>query len=416
MDRTAHQGGRIRLFFAVMAALLALAAAAPAADAGPALRGVQLHAMWGDMSTADMDRELDLVRGANANVVRVDVGWAGLEDPGKGQWSKWTLDRLDHLMSAADARGVKVIAMLWGTPCWASSAPAAVRHGCKGASGDWWADGVQYAPVDAADYGDFARFVTARYGSKLAAVEVWNEPDIGDRFLRVPDNADAYAKLVKAGYTGAKAGDPRVPVLMGSLCQMDRRFLDKLWARGVKGFYDGISIHPYTDDQGPASGLTGKASAFRAGIEAIRDAQRSVGDDTPLWLTEFGWTTSRGGAWHVDEARQALFTADAFAVLATMPYVRGATVYELRDRSGDPNAFESHFGMVTADYKPKPAYAALKAALTLGGGGGPAEPAAAASAPLPAAAPTAKRKATRKSVKRKPAKRTHARRRPKHAR
>jgi hypothetical protein len=339
-----------RILLAAALMLLALGACAPRARAAaPPLAGVQLHALWSDRTPADVARELDLARGAGANVVRVDVGWASLEPAGKGQLSAWYVKRLDGFMDGASARGLKVIATVFGTPCWASTAPESRRQGCEGA---WWDRDVSYyPPADPADYGAIARWMTSRYGARLAALEVWNEPNLGGgRFWHSPRPAADYARLLRAAYPAAKAGDADVPVLAASLAGADRSFLSRLYAAGIRGSYDGLAIHPYGES--------------RAGTRSIHAAQVAAGDRTPLWITEFGWTSCRGSGSCVSERRQADNTARAFGVFARMPYVRAATAYDLREDGTDPSEAEDNFGLVNQDFSPKPAYAAVRAVLT----------------------------------------------------
>ena len=354
---------------AACALVLVLAAAAPA-SARPQYRGVQLHSLWWESSNADMDRELDLAQQAGSNAVRIDVAWGTLEDRGKGNFSPWYKDKLDRFIAGSDARGMKVIATLWSTPCWASTAPDTLKQGC---ADGWWGRGVaSYAPSNPSDYADIARWVTARYGSKLAALEIWNEPNLasGD-FLRAPDKPAAYAALLKAAYPAAKAGDPSVPVLAGALSSTDQSFLGALYNDGIKGSYDGFSVHPYADP-----GFA-KMAAFHA-------AQQAAGDNTPLWATEFGWPTGTSTQWSVTEAAQATNIKQAFADLDGLGYVQAATIYNLRDKGTDAGYSEDNFGLVRRDFSPKASFEALKDAL----GAPPAAPAAQAStasaAPEPA--------------------------------
>lgn len=352
--------------FAVLVVLATLAlGASPALAAGPTFQGVQLHSLWGGVSNADMDRELDMTRDAGANVVRVDVGWSSLETAGKGQWSQWYVDKLDRFMDGADARGIKVIATLWGTPCWASTAPETKKQGC---AGTWWDRQVtMYPPTSNSHFADAASFVTKRYGTKLAALEVWNEPNLPeDRFWIAPDEPAAYAALVKAAYPAVKAANPAVDVLAGSLAGSDRPFLEALYANGIKGYYDGISIHPYNEWRSPADRWQPewKKYTFLPGTEWVREGQLAAGDSKPLWLTEFGWTSCSGGGWCVSAEKQAEYTHQAFDILETKDYVKAAVAYNLREKGSDPASFEDNFGLVNADFSPKPAYAAMRAALT----------------------------------------------------
>ncbi len=354
----------LSLLCTLVTILVASLASGVASASATDFRGVQLHSLWGDSSNADMDRELDMTRDMGANVVRVDVGWQTLEENGKGVFSQWYVDKLDRFMAGASARGLKVIITLGWTPCWASSAPDSLKQNC--ASG-WWDRGVNlYPPNQASDFGDISRWVTARYGSKLAALELWNEPNLSD-FLRAADPAAAYAPLVKAGYVGAKQGDASVPVLAGSLARADAPFLTRLYDQGIKGFYDGISIHPYNEQRDPAMAIDDKWKqyTFLAGTQLVHETQVAHGDSTPVWATEFGWSTCAGGStWCVSEAQQAAYTSKAFRLLAGMPYVKAGIVYNLRDKGTDPVAIEPNYGLINRDFTPKPAYAALKALFT----------------------------------------------------
>jgi hypothetical protein len=322
-----------------------------------------LHSLWWESSAADMDRELDLARWAGASAVRVDVQWSSLETGGKGTRSSWYLDKLDRFMAGAERRGLKVIAMLWSTPCWASTAPDAVRQGCEG---EWWQRGVDsYPPRHASDYADVAAFVARRYGPTLAALEVWNEPNLDEgTFWKAPDKPAAYAALLRAAYPAVKAADPDVAVLAGALAFADRPFLERLYAAGIQGSYDGISVHPYNEWRHPGDRWRPewRKYTFLPGLEWVRAAQEQVGDRAPLWITEFGWTACREGGWCVSEAQQAEYLRGAFHILDGLAFVEAAIVYNLRDKGIDPGK-ESNWGVVRRDFSPKPAYAALTASL-----------------------------------------------------
>lgn len=353
-----------KITISVATALLALLCVLlpAAASAQPTYRGFQVHSLWYERSNTEMQRELDMVKDLGANVVRVDVGWSSLESDGKGVYTDWYLTKLDRFVQEARARELKVLPTLVSTPCWASSAPESLKQGCEGR---WWDRGVQnYPPNSAADFADAARFVTSRYGDGLAAIELWNEPNT-TRFLVSPDLAGAYTAMVKAAYPAVKSVAPGLPVLAGALAAADRPFLDQLYARGIKGYYDGISVHPYNEWRDPYDRWQEqwKKYTFLPGMEWVHEGQVANGDRTPLWITEFGWTTCAGGGWCVDENRQADYLVKGFQILNTLSYVYAATAYELRDESTDTGDFESNWGLVHQDFSPKPAYAAVRTEL-----------------------------------------------------
>lgn len=348
----------VRPLLCALALLALLLGAAPAA-AAPRYLGAQVHPLWSDSPRGDVLRELDALAELGANVARVDVGWSSLEGDGRGRWGWWYVQRLDAFAAAAAERGIRLIATLTETPCWASSAPPRLRQGCRGA---WWERGVQdYPPRDPRDYGRAARFLTARYGTRLAALEIWNEPNLSYEFLAPPGRKAArYAALVRATYPRAKAGDPRVPVLAGALAYSDASFLRRVLAAGIRGRHDGISVHPYTDGRGPASEAAPARLELGPGLRSLRVAQRAAGQVRPLWLTEFGFTAC---SWCGSLDAQAALLGDTVRAIAALPYVRGATVYQLRDRVTAPDAWEANFGLLRQDFTPRPAYAAFRAAL-----------------------------------------------------
>ena len=353
-------GIRLRGFQRALAALIACAvvlmAGAPTAAAAPQLRGVQLHSLWWEGSSSDMGRELDLARNAGANVVRVDVSWSSLETAGPGRRSSWYVERLDRFVNGASRRGLKVLATLVASPCWASTAPERLRQGC---TDGWWSRPQisMYPPRDPERYADVARWMTARYGTRLAALEIWNEPNLdADRFWIAPDEPRAYAELVKAAYPAAKAGDPAVPVLAGALAYGDDAWVRDMYAAGIKGHYDGLSLHPYNVGR-PRAGAW-------PGIEWARRLQREAGDRAPLWLTEFGWSTCRiGSGWCVTRAAQARLVKAGFAALRREPEVKAAVVYNLRDKGTATDSMEDNFGLVGRNFTPKAGYYALRKAL-----------------------------------------------------
>lgn len=340
------------------------------------LRGVNTHPLWGGRATADFDRELNLVRAAGADTVRIDLSWSTLELAGPGQFDSAYTAKIDTFVQHAADRGINVIATVWSTPCWASSAPDSLKQSCAGA---WWERGVQlYPPTDPRTYGAISGWIADRWGDDLAGIEVWNEPNSA-AFFTAPDRAAAYAPLVRAAHTSVKAEAPGLPVVAGSLVWSDTQFLKRLYTAGIAGAYDAISIHPY-DDPALRTETGDVRYSFFDGVPAFRQAMVASGDgDRPLWLTEFGsptcppttfrWCTTREG--------QAQRLTDAFNAIRGWDYVDAAIVYELRDGGTNPADFEQNMGLVTSDFGPKPAYDAFSAAMQ------PAPPSSPPSPPPP---------------------------------
>jgi hypothetical protein len=360
---------RLLLLGLALSALAAVAAVAVLGrrDPGDGMRhGVQLHPLWGNSSVADFDRELDMAKSAGVDTVRVDLSWSSLETAGKGRYSDGYVAKADTFFDHAKDRGFKIIATLWSTPCWASAAPPSLKQGC---SGKWWERDVHvYAPKRAADYADAAEWVTRRWGSRMEALEVWNEPNL-DISLRSSDRVGDYASILKAAYPRIKAANPRLTVLGGALAFSDGDFLTALYDHGIKGSYDDISYHPYSEGRGPddLGRPQEKAYSYQLGSRWIRDIMVAHGDSaTSMWQTEVGFSTCTIGTsrWCVTKRQQARYTADLFRIAREkMPYVKAVVAYNLRNKGVEPGDREGQFGVLNRDFTPKPAYEALSNAL-----------------------------------------------------
>jgi hypothetical protein len=381
----------LRHFIGYLAALLVLVPATAQA-AAPRYVGAQTHPFWSGSTTADFDKELDKLAEAHATSVRIDLSWSTLELAGKGKYDSAYVAKVDRFMTDAAARGIKVVATFWTTPCWASSAPATVKQSCAGA---WWDRGVQlYAPTVAADYADAAAWVAQRWAGQLAALEVWNEPNLADFFTSSSPAAD-YAPMLKAAYPKVKAAAPGVAVIGPSMAFADGDFLEALYAQGIKGSFDGISFHPYNEWRDPYDNWQAKwrKYTFAPGVEWIRDVMVAHGDaDKKLWLTEFGWSSCLPGGTDkvcVTQAQQAQFTGDAMRIIRDRwSFVEGAFIYNLRAKGTVATDRETSYGLLNRDFSAKPAYDSFKTALAeLGGAPAPNPTPAPAPAPVPAPAP-----------------------------
>lgn len=328
---------------ACAAALFAPQAASAATPKGlPKFRGAQIGTLAPGVSDAYVDNQLDLARRLGGNVVKVDVSWNAVEPNAKGELDPAYLANVDHLVNAAAARGLKILLLFQGSPCWASSAPSSI--GC----GDY--RNSTYPPKNPKDYADTAATLAARYGGKLSAWEVWNEPDHENEYYWAgPHKAQKYAALLKATYRPLKRANKKLIVLGGSLVGAQGKFLKALYKQGIKGSYDAISIHFY--------------DLVLASVRSIRSVQRAAGDKKPLWLTEFGWNScypkasNQGGHLCVTPKRQASDLADIFRALKGHKEVQGATIYSLLDS-------DLSFGLATRRFSPKPSFNSMRKLFT----------------------------------------------------
>lgn len=361
----------------LVALCVPLAWSTATAEAAGVWRGTTLNAFGYGPAAAQQD--LDSNQQAGANAVRIDIGWANLEPDADGTIDAAYVAQVDDYIHQAASRGLKVIAIVQGTPCWASSAPESLRQSCDG---DWRGRGVAaYPPVRPSDYADAAAYIARRWAPQLAGLEVWNEPN-NTTFLRSSNPARDYALLLEAAYPAIKAAAPGLPVVGGALVYSDRDFLEALYAQGIHGSFDAFSIHPY--DNPRAAPQYGPKYHFAEGVPWVREGMVAHGDgDKALWLTEFGWPTCPPALfdWCVSESEQAGKLTGAFHTAAGWPYVGAEIIYTLRDPGSDPANWQDHMGLLRTDYSPKPAWDAFIRAL--------AEPPASPPGAPPTSPPTA---------------------------
>jgi hypothetical protein len=294
----------------------------------------------------EADRDIAEAKALHAKVIRVDAPWSVLEPSGP-QVDQNALAFLDRLTADGSSSGIRIILDAFNTPCWASSAPASLLGECvssKKSKANAW------PPREPGAFATFVAFLAQRYGTELAAIEIWNEPDQANQFyLAGPSKAARYAEILRAAYPAIKRVNPNTTVLAGSLVGSNGAFLRALYAAGIKGYYDGLAVHFY--------------NLVLGSLRSIHETQVANGDNTPLWLDEFGWSSCYPRQ-HIEQEQacvtpqvQAQNITNTFRSLARTPYIAAELPYQLRSSSRE------EFGMLSASGVRKPAFAALSRAL-----------------------------------------------------
>jgi hypothetical protein len=330
-------------------ALALIALAAPRAQSivapmpGPPLGGVNATGIGLGTPQAKVDQQIAWAHALHAQAIRLEIPWSTLE-PAQGHIEPRALAFTDHLVNQASTAGIKVVALAMWSPCWASSAPTSLLRKCQPGHGS---KALAWSPKDPNAYGSFVAFLAARYGPKLAALEVWNEPDqANEDYFAGPNKPQRYAALLRAAYPAIKRADPAMPVLGGSLVGSNGAFLRALYAAGIKGYYDGLSVHFY--------------NLVLASLRYLHGVQIANHDSKPLWLNEFGWSScwprqriqQEQGC--VTEQAQAANLADVYRSLAHTPWVAAEMVYELQGSSRED------FGVLSETGAHKPSFGALR--------------------------------------------------------
>ena len=277
--------------------------------------------------TTDYDR----VRAAQLGWVRLTVRWSAV-NPAPGVWQ---LAELDREVAAARARGIEVLALLSQTPAWAGGG----AHGTV-------------PPTDLERWRDFVERIARRYRGRIAAYEIWNEPDVFDLgtgigWARGLDEAPRYVDLLHAAASIIRDEAPDALIVAPALSsgatdrtvELLRQIESTVLADGAAvDDVDVVSVHQNVlDSDEPGQWLVRLLSRklYPLSVAAPTLATK------PIWLTEFGWQSEEVG-----EARQREYLEQALTYMtgaADWPRcndvgnyrITAAFIYKLQDSSGE---------------------------------------------------------------------------------
>lgn len=288
------------------------------------------------LSQSDVDKQTTLMQKAGINWVRFDFFWIDMEP----QQGVYDFSKYDYIVNNAASKGIHVLALVsqYGIPSW------------------YRQDSTNFMspPQNPQDYGAFAKALATHFRGKIQLYEMGNEPDIALFWPPTP-NVASYSALLKAGYTGVKAGDPNAKVISAGLTANDQtQWINAMYANGVKGYFDYFGYHPYTWPLSPDVGF-----GFNQ-LSTIQQIMQAHGDNKQIMATEVGWpsTTASGG---VDEPTQASYIQRIFQKIEyeNYQYVPIACIYDFIDDGTDQKNPENNFGILRNDYTQKPSFATM---------------------------------------------------------
>ncbi len=299
--------------------------------------------------TASVDQAPTL-KALGTHWVRYFVSWRALQ-PAPGAIPPSELASYEQVFAQLPP-GTKVILDVVDSPQWETG--SADEHA---------------PPANPRDYAAFVGALAQRFGTKVAAYEIWNEEDAPAWWTGAPDPT-AYAQLLEATYPVVKAADPSATVVLGGLTGNDFQFLEGVYAAGAKGSFDAVGVHtdtacnklsPYEFLRGPEDRLLADSFLAYREVHAVMVAN---GDDKPIWMTELSWRTTDAtcaeGAWAgqtaggVSEEQQATYLRQAYHCMAEDPYVQVALWFPLEDEGVAVS------GLLRADGSHKPSFGAMR--------------------------------------------------------
>lgn len=373
--------------------------------------GVNAYNIQFEPDRANVTRTLEMARDLGAHFVRIQMPWEDIEIAGKGDFedrrngqdvhSAW--DKYDFIVAEASRLGLELIARLDRPPHWARQQAAASPEFQAGLAVNADSTGP---PDNYADYADFVGTVVARYRGRVRFFQLWNEPNLAYEWnWRTPAPED-FVRLLRAGYSAAKAANPDAAVLFPSLAPTDGKdprapmteleYLDRVYVAGGGQYFDIMSAQAYGLGQPPDEHryvklnwrpsrplerldrpLDTRADVSR--VVLLREVMERNGDARKaVWISEFGYNSappsvpeparSTWGAPVSEEQKGDYIVRQLDRARREWPWIGVMNVWFLRwgGAAPDPRNPTAYFAIVDHDFKPLPAYTKLKAYFAAG--------------------------------------------------
>ncbi|HJT87641.1 MAG TPA: cellulase family glycosylhydrolase, partial [Bryobacteraceae bacterium] len=215
-----------------------------------------------------VEHDLETARRGGAAYLRCAFSWNGIEkEQGQYDWTFW-----DSLVKLAEQNRIKLIPYVAYPPRWA------VRQ-----EKDFW----KQPPRDPRLYGDFMYRIASRYRGRIAAWEIWNEPDNREYWT---GTADEFAALARLAARRIREADPNAVVVLGGMANGPSAFFKRLIGKDhMDRDVDVVAMHAY-----PETWSNERAEAlFAEWIPAMSEAIARDRSGADLWLNEMGYADYR---------------------------------------------------------------------------------------------------------------------------
>ena len=280
--------------------------------------------------------------------VRITASWHRIQSSKNGRYD-W--QDIDDAVALAKKYNLKVLMQISGAPEWATGADklSAAEKNALNARKIWVAS---FAPLQQYD-NDFSNFVSAlvkRYASQgVIDYEFWNEPGNPefwhDTIQNPRPNPEHYTHLLKIAYTAAHNAHNDVNVMAGGMTVGNSNsstgyigpmeFLERMYRSGAKGYFDGVSHHPYGiyarafRDNGWAN-MIGDVVAPGSGEKTLYQIMSENGDgNKKIWPSEVGLDAAYPG---VDETKQANVISQILGWYQKSDIFGPLILYQAKDR------------------------------------------------------------------------------------
>ncbi len=345
----------------LLAVLFALPAATPPGEIelGPQQTTLTINPKMGvhtrltdEVEPWKIKRTLEMVREMGAPWIVEYFPWAYRQpSPAFFDWGHSDLV-IDH----AQRQGLTVIARLGFVPDWARPYDSA----------------SSFLPREHYfDFGEYVKAFVNRYGDRVPAIIIWNEPNLALEWGFQPIDPEGYTQLLTVAYQYVQQSDhPDVLVLGGALAPTlappgseqalnDLIYLQRMLDAGAGEAMDGLSAHAYgwsfpADDPPDPEVIN-----FRR-LELVHQKLVANGyGHLPIYITEGGWNDHPRWTRAVKPAQRMAYTIRAYQLVESWPWAKVAGLWAFR-YPWPARTYLDYFTFVTPDFEPKPIYLELQ--------------------------------------------------------
>lgn len=349
------------------------------------------HGIVTHLYYTDRERVLTLTNIAGYTWVRQQIQWKDIEGPEPGDY-KW--GELDNIVEDVAARNLKLLISVVKSPSFYNP--------------------TNGLPADPVSMGNFVEALVQRYGTKIGAIEIWNEQNLAvENGGRVTvEDAGHYVEILVESYKRIKAVEPRIFVLAGapsssgvnepSLAVSDENYYRAMYEYRdglIKDYFDAQAVHP-GGAANPPDTIWPENPSFIEGcnpapdrcwndhpthyfrhIENVRKfmVEEGVGDHQ-IWITEFGWATPNntpgyefGNYVSLDQQRDYIISAmrrvdEQYRTEDGKPWVGVTFLWNMNfavlwGAQGNPDHEQAAFGILNPDWSPRPSFLAIQSYL-----------------------------------------------------
>jgi len=296
---------------------------------------------------------------AGAGYTRITFRWDVIQPGGVDDWKPANVP--DPFIDAELAAGREVVAVLMGTPAWAT------------------ADGSDSpkAVPDMSYWERFVRRMAQQYQGRIRHWIIWNQPDVSD--VNHPGNTwtgseEDYYRLLKTAYQTIKGVDPTLQVHVAGLTYFwdqehgQRQYLERLLDLVVADpeaaangyFFDAVVYHLYFDPRQTLE-VTGEVQGM-LGARGVMAKEIWINQTNAPPSEDPGGAVDAAPGFRVTLEEQSAFVIQEYA-LAFGGGANRVAFYKLRDDDGDQRSLEA-YGLLRADDSRRPAFDAYQVVTT----------------------------------------------------